>query len=203
MARIVVAATEATPDAPGSGFIPPCTAEQALELAQAALDDTVRIASSTGHPVTVVLDVTSPLTAPAGAAELRPELDDEDERIAAGLVDGDGPVLVLRARTPQVTEAVVADLLEALDGPYGDAVAALTVDESWWALGLARPEPSALLGLPMRGPGSGTHLLDRLHGLGLALGLGERLLAAETHDDLAPVAEQAATGRFTAAFGTL
>ena len=48
----------------------------------------------------------------------------------------------------------------------------------------------ALLGLPVHGPGSGTHLLDRIHGLGLALGLADRLLAVERFDDAVTIAAE-------------
>ncbi len=54
----------------------------------------------------------------------------------------------------------------------------------------------AVLGLPVRGPGSGTHLLDRVHGLGLALGLADRLLAAERFDDATAIASEIPDSEF-------
>ncbi|MEO1061577.1 MAG: glycosyltransferase [Actinomycetota bacterium] len=190
MRTLLIAATEPDPTRPGAGFSPPCPPVEASELAQAALDQTAATARSVGADrLAVVLDPGSPLTVD-GLETLRPEADEEDERVAASLATCDGPTLVVRSRTPQVTAAQLHDAFEALDGPYGDALVGLTVDESWWALGLATPDPMALLGLPLRGAGSGTHLLDRVHGLGLALGLADRLLAAERFDDAVAIAQQ-------------
>lgn len=201
MPRIVVAATEIVAEAPGSGFVPPFSADTALALAQAALADTEAAARACGSSVTVLLDGTSPLTTELPV--VRSPLDGEDQRLASVLVGDDGPVLIVRSRTPQVTPELLTDLLATLDGPYGDAVVGLTVDESWWALGLARPDPTVLVGVPARGETSGRHLLDRLHGLGLAVGLAERLLAAETHDDVREVAAQAGPGRFSTEVASL
>lgn len=203
MPTVLIAATEALPTAPGRELVPETTGDAGIRLVQAIIDDTVAAARSVTDEVVVVLDPDSPLSTPEGARDVRPETDDEDERLAAGLVDLDGPVLILRNRTPQVTGPVVRDLLDSLQGPFGDAVCGLTVDEAWWAVGLARPDPAALLGIPTRGTGSGRHLLDRLHGLGLALGLADRLLAAETPDDLAAVAAEAEGGRFAAVVADL
>lgn len=203
MRTLLIAATEIDPERPGTGFTPPCAPGPAAQLAQAALDQTLATAWSVGvDRVTVVLDRGSTLT--VGDAEvLAPEGDEEDERVGAAIASCEGPTLVIRSRTPQVTAAQLSDALDALTGPYGDALIGLTVDDSWWALGLAAPDPMAVLGLPMRGAGSGTHLLDRVHGLGLALGLTDRLLAAERFDDAVAVAEQIPDSSFAAVVGEL
>ncbi len=190
MRTVLIAATEADPAQPGVCFTPPCSATDARRLAQASLDQTVEAAfEAAPERVAVVLDPGSPL-AVGGVEVVAPEADEEDERIGTALATCSGPTLLVRARTPQLTVRRVVDGLEALDGPFGDAVVGLTVDESWWVLGLAAPDPMALLGLPMRGSGSGTHLLDRLHGLGLAIGLADRLLAAERFDDATAIASE-------------
>jgi glycosyltransferase A (GT-A) superfamily protein (DUF2064 family) len=200
---ILIAATETDPGRPGAGFSPPCSTESAGRLAQAALDQTLVAArAADADRVAVVLDPGSALTA-TEVEVIVPEADEEDERLGTAIASSKGPMLVVRARTPQVTAAQLTDALEALDGPYGDALIGLTVDESWWVLGLAAPDAMALLGLPVRGPGSGTHLLDRVHGLGLALGLTDRLLAAERFDDAIAVAEEIPGTAFAAVVAEL
>ncbi|MEM8902099.1 MAG: DUF2064 domain-containing protein [Actinomycetota bacterium] len=198
MSTVLITATEPEPTRPGSGFVPPCSDDDGRRLAQAALDATIASVSTVDVARTViVLDPESPLTT-GGLEVLRPDADEEDERVGAAVAACDGPLVIVRPWTPQMGRGLITDALEALDGPYGDAVVGLTVDGSWWLLGLAEPDPMAVLGLPLRGAGAGAHLLDRIHGLGLALGLTDRLLAVERLDDAIAVAAELPGSDFAA-----
>lgn len=127
--------------------------------------------------------------------------DDPSERIGAAVAAASGPVLLVRPFVDEVTAAHLTDAVGSLGGPWGDAVVGLTVDERWWLLGLQRPDPMAVLGLPLEGSGVGAHLLDRLHGLGLALGVTDRLREVASMEDLREVASERPDGPLAARFG--
>ncbi len=82
---VLIAATEADPSRPGSGFVPPCSVDDAARIAQASLDRTVAVArQSDPERLLVVLDPDSALGAD-GVEVVAPAADEEDERIAAAL----------------------------------------------------------------------------------------------------------------------
>ncbi len=112
-----------------------------------------------------------------------------DARVAEAMVAAATPVLVVRTVVPQVRRSQIEDAVGSLGGPYGDAVVGLTDDDGWWALGLASPDPLAVLGVPFTGESAGRHLLDRVHGLGLATGLLDRMVAVGSPADLRSVVE--------------
>jgi uncharacterized protein len=135
----------------------------AAPLLAACVRDTVAAAGSGGRDV-VVLD--------------RAPGEDETvvEVVAGALAGSAGPAVILGPTTPQLTPALVREAVEAVEDPWHEAVVGLTDEEGFWGLGLARWDPMALAGLPLGADQAGRYLLDRLHGLGLMVGLLPRLL---------------------------
>lgn len=126
-----------------------------------------------------------------------------DEQLGLVLADDvERPLLCVRADlAPHAGAPRIADAVDSLGGPWGDAVIGLTVNGPWWALGLQRPDPHAVLGVPQEGAESGGFQLDRLHALGLALGMLDRLVAVERPDDARLVAASDPGSPFAGALG--
>jgi glycosyltransferase A (GT-A) superfamily protein (DUF2064 family) len=71
-------------------------------------------------------------------------------------------------------------------------------DGGFWALGLARPDPDLVVGVPMSRPCTGTLQLGRLIDAGLRIGLLPLLRDVDTAGCAAAVAAQAPHSRFAA-----
>jgi len=201
--RLVVVARAPVPGRCKTRLCPPLTPAEAALVAEAALADT--------------------LEAVAGAASCRPllALDGEpgdwfhpgfdlvaqrggglDERLAAAFEDAAGPAVVIGMDTPQVTSALLRRAVAVLSDPEVDAVLGPAVDGGWWALGLRRPDPNALLGVPMSTPWTGRFQQARLRALGLRVrGLPARRDVDRIGDALA-VAAEAPASRFAAAMSS-
>ena len=125
-----------------------------------------------------------------------------DERLAAAFEDfGGGPALIVGMDTPQLTGALLADALAALDD-Y-DAVLGPATDGGYWGIGLRRADARALVGVPM----SVDHTLAaqrmRLGELGLTVADAATLVDVDTIEDAALVATQAPGTAFARAFAGL
>ncbi|MCX3061900.1 TIGR04282 family arsenosugar biosynthesis glycosyltransferase, partial [Streptomyces beihaiensis] len=125
-----------------------------------------------------------------------------DERIAAAFEDtaGTGPCLLIGMDTPQLAAdpsplapALAPDAWRECDAWFGPAV-----DGGFWALGLARPEPALVRGVPMSTASTGAAQRARLTGAGLRVRDLPRLLDVDAADDAARVAVLAPHGRFAA-----
>jgi hypothetical protein len=182
---------------------PPCTPEMAARIAAAALIDTVEAVRATECARrVVVLDG-------VGSPEITGDLDviqqrggGLDERLAALFDDVGGPALVLAMDTPQVTPALLGSAVGRLDAGE-DAVLGLASDGGYWAIGLARPEPACLVGIPMHDARTGTAQLARLRSRGLAVSLLPTLRDVDTFDDAQIVAAEIPGSRFAHAVGAV
>ncbi|MBF8192787.1 DUF2064 domain-containing protein [Nonomuraea sp. K274] len=126
-----------------------------------------------------------------------------DERLAWAFEDVHArrpiPILLVGMDTPQLTPALLVQAAEALTGH--DAVFGPAADGGFWLLGLRRPDPARLLGVPMSRPDTGAAQLRRLRGLSVAM-----LPCLTDVDDAADarvVAEQAPHTRFAAVLARL
>ena len=182
---------------------PPCTPAEAAALAEAALRDTLAAMARAGRGIrrAIVLD-----GAPgpwAGDAEVIAQRGAGlDERLAHAFTDlGPAPALIVGMDTPQLTGALLAETLAALD--HHDAVLGPATDGGYWGIGLRHPDPRALLGVPM----SAGHTLAaqrlRLSALGLHVAETTTLVDVDTIGDAAVVAAQAPDTRFAHAFARL
>jgi hypothetical protein len=186
---------------------PPCTPEEAAELAEAALRDTLAAmagaAELAGRPVrrAIVLDG-APGAWVDGEHVIAQRGDGLDERLAAAFADlGEGPALIVGMDTPQLTGALLADALAALDDH--DAVLGPATDGGYWGIGLRRADPRALVGVPMSVDHTLAAQRTRLRELGLAVADAATLVDVDTIADAALVATQAPGTSFARTFAGL
>lgn len=145
---------------------PPCTAEQAAELAGAALADTLAaVAATPAERRVVVLDGEVGPWLDGGFEVIPQRGEGLAERLAAAFCDVGCPALVVGMDTPQVTPRMLSGALDALAG--ADAVIGPARDGGYWAIGLRRGDDSVFAGVPMSEPTTCAVQRERLRALGL------------------------------------
>lgn len=199
--------------APVSGRVktrlcPPFTFDQAAQLAEAALCDTLAaVAATPAVARTVVLDGAPGAWLPPSFEVLPQRGDGLDERLAAAYDDGwahcPAPLLLIGMDTPQVTPSLLTGAADALLSDGTEAVLGLADDGGWWALGLRRPDASLLRGVPMSTDRTGAAQHARLVSAGLRVGMLPAMTDVDTADDARTVAEQCPSSRFAAALHAL
>ena len=145
---------------------PPCTPEQAAALAEAALRDTLDAVRATpAARRVVVLDGAPGPWLGAGFDVIAQRGAGLDERLAAAFDDVGGPTFLVGMDTPQVTPALLAAGLRALDD--APASLGLSTDGGYWGIGFAAPDAAALIGVPMSVDDTGAAQRARLIERGL------------------------------------
>lgn len=191
---LLVIAKEPRPGRVKTRLTPPFTPAEAAALAEAALADTLAaVAATPARRRVLVLDgVPGPWlppgfdVVPQGAGEL-------DERLADAFARCAGPALLIGMDTPQVTPGLLGADFHDCDAYFGPAE-----DGGFWALGLARPEPALLRGVPMSTPVTGAVQRERLVTAGLRVRDLPPLRDVDTAADARAVAALAPQGRFAA-----
>jgi hypothetical protein len=98
----------------------------------------------------LVLDGKAGPWLPAGF-DIVPQCDGHlDERLAAAFAAVRGPALLIGMDTPQVTPRLLTVGWHGTDAVFGPAAAG-----GFWALGLRKPDPALLRGVPMSAPATG------------------------------------------------
>jgi len=196
---VIVLAKAPVPGRVKTRLCPPCDPEQAAELAEAALVDTLRaVAATRCERRVLVLDGAPGPWLPARFEVLPQRGSGLDERLAHAFTDtGTGGVLI-GMDTPQLTPARLTATLRALDAADVDAVLGPAVDGGWWALGLRTPDPAVFLGVPMSTPHTGDAQRARLHELRLRTAALPTLRDVDDLDDALAVARTAPDSRFAA-----
>jgi rSAM/selenodomain-associated transferase 1 len=195
---LLVIAKAPVPGRVKTRLCPPCTPVQAAELARAALRDTLAAAAATqraGRRV-LLLDGEPGPWVPRGFEVVPQRGFGLAERLAHGFADVGGPALLIGMDTPQVTPALLAASVRALEAPGVDAVLGPAADGGWWALGLRRPEPRALSGVPMSTPDTCRRQRRRLASLGLRCAALPVLRDVDTIGDALAVAREAPSPAF-------
>ena len=194
---VVVLAKAPVPGRVKTRLCPPCDHQQAAELAEAALVDTLTAVSATPCRRRVLaLDGTPGPWLPAGLEVLTQRGDGLADRLANAFADlGEGGLLI-GMDTPQVTPAQLTASLRALHSPGVEAVLGPAVDGGWWSIGLRTPDASAFRGVPMSTPSTGAAQHARLQGLGLRTVLLPSLRDVDDFDDAVAVARDAGDTRF-------
>lgn len=170
---------------------PPFGPRAAAELAEAALADTLRAARGVpGVDVVCVLDGRPGPWLPAATAVLPQRTGPLAARLAGAFADcgqaGRRPVLLIGMDTPQVGSARLGAALAALAG--AGAVLGRSSDGGWWALGLRRPDPALVAGVPTSTPWTGELQYQQLRGAGLRVAHLEVLRDVDTAADADRVA---------------
>ena len=195
--HILIMAKAPVPGRVKTRLCPPCTPEEAAEVAEAALADTLETAARCGADRRIVaLDGEPGPWLPPGFVVVAQRGRGLDERLGAAWHDAGGAGFQIGMDTPQLTAADLDDALARLDRPgRAPAVLGPAVDGGWWGVGMARPHPDAFAGVPMSTSRTGAAQRARLE----ALGMDVELLAAgrdiDTVDDLLAVSAGMGRGR--------
>ncbi|MFE1377943.1 DUF2064 domain-containing protein [Streptomyces sp. NPDC058740] len=194
MTTLLVIAKEPRPGRVKTRLTPPFTPREAAALAEASLADTLCAAARVpADRHVLVLDGRPGPWLPPGFAVVPQARGGLDVRLAAAFASCRGPALLIGMDTPQVTPDLLAPALRwvSYDAWFGPAA-----DGGFWALGLARPAPSLLLGVPMSAPDTGAVQYARLRAAGLRVGGLPVLRDVDTAPDAREVAAAAPGTRF-------
>jgi uncharacterized protein len=201
---IVVIAKAPAPGRSKTRLCPPCTPEQAAELAAAALRDTLAaVGAAPARRRIVALDGDPDGWLPPGF-ELHPQRGAGlGERLGDALVATGGPALVVGMDTPQLSPALLRLAAGLLGEPGVDAVLGPAFDGGYWTIGLRRPDPAVFDGVPMSSEHTGAAQRSRLAELGLRTAELPELRDVDTIEDAVSVARERPTTRFAAALRRL
>ncbi|MFD7292484.1 DUF2064 domain-containing protein [Streptomyces sp. NPDC059897] len=191
---LLVIAKEPLPGRVKTRLTPPFTPQEAAELAEAALADTLEaVAEAPAARRVLVLDGAPGPWLPPGFEVVPQCAGGLDERLAAAFAQCDGPALLIGMDTPQVRPDLLTVDFADCDAWFGPAL-----DGGFWALGLAEPDPELLRGVPMSTAHTGAAQRARLVEAGLTVRDLPPLRDVDTAEDAAAVAAQAPHGRFAA-----
>jgi rSAM/selenodomain-associated transferase 1 len=199
LTSLLVIAKAPVPGRVKTRLSPPCTPEEAAELAVAALADTLAAAMRVRRAArrVIVLDGEPGPWIPAGFEVLPQRGDGLAERLAAAFADAGGAAFLVGMDTPQVTPALLDAGLAALD--RADAVFGAALDGGYWGIGLRRPDPAVFRDVPMSAATTAAVQRARLAELGLRTAVLPPLRDVDTIDDARAVAAQAPGSRFAEA----
>lgn len=225
LVSVLVMAKAPVPGRVKTRLCPPCTPVEAAMLAEAALADTLENVLATGAPIgrkVVVLDGQPGPWLPPGFEVIRQLGGSLDERLghAVAAVDNfDGPLqrpvegagahpvaapaLLIGMDTPQVGTREIEAAAQLLLTRGVDAVLGLAEDGGWWALGLRRPDPKAVVGVPMSQPWTGAAQRQRLDDLGLVVADLAQARDVDSVADAEAVAALIPNSRFARALDTV
>jgi uncharacterized protein len=169
---LVVIAKEPVPGRVKTRLCPPCSPVEAARVAEAALADTLDAAvGSRADRVVLALDGRPGAWCPRRVTVIDQGHGTLDRRLARAwsLVAVGGPVLQIGMDTPQVSAADLDRAMATLTADQVDAVLGPATDGGWWALGMRRPRPDAVLGVPTSRPDTGARQAARLAALGMRM----------------------------------
>jgi uncharacterized protein len=203
-AQLVVMAKSPVPGRVKTRLTPPFSPQQAARLAEAALRDTLATAArvpAARH--TIALDGAPGRWLPGCFDVIAQSAGGLDERIAAALAAVHAglpvPVVLIGMDTPQLSTELLAAALRPLAAGTADAVFGPADDGGFWLLGLRRPDPDLVRGVPMSTDRTGDLQFARLAAARLRIRRLPRLRDVDNATDAAVVARQAPGSRFAAA----
>jgi len=184
---LIVLAKEPRPGRVKTRLCPPLSPQGAAALAEAALVTTLdEVAQTAATRRVLALDGAPGHWLPGGFEVIGQRGAAHDERIANAFADCGEAALLIGMDSPQVTPALLDHGLRALADT--DAVLGLAEDGGWWGMGLRRPDPDAVRGVPMSRPDTGQRQLSRLRLLGLDVATLAVLRDVDTIEDARHVA---------------
>ena len=205
--QLLVLAKEPIPGLVKTRLCPPLSHQQAAQVTEACLADTLEAAVATGADrVVLVLAGTVGDWCPPGVDVVAQTTGSLGDRLSGAWSAVDGPAVQIGMDTPQVTpaqlDAAMARLADHLEGGP-DALLGHATDGGWWLLGLRRWIPGVFTGVPMSTDTTGKLQQARLRQLGLAVECAMTLRDIDTLEDLAAVAATAPHTRVAGVFRTL
>jgi glycosyltransferase A (GT-A) superfamily protein (DUF2064 family) len=197
--QLLVLAKAPVPGRVKTRLCPPYPPAEAARLAAAAIDDVLAAVRATPAARRVLVLDGDPVLVDTAGLEVVPQVPGPlDVRLAAAFAAaGGGPAVLIGMDTPQVTPRLLGRAGGAL--ARSDACLGLATDGGWWALGLRRPDPALLLGVPCSLPTTGSRQLGRLLRAGLSVTRLPRLRDVDVPADAVAVAAAAPDTRFAAA----
>ncbi|WP_433412042.1 TIGR04282 family arsenosugar biosynthesis glycosyltransferase [Microtetraspora malaysiensis] len=191
---LLVIAKEPLPGRVKTRLVPPYTFEQAAQLAEAALSDTLAVVLTVPACRRVlILEGRPGPWLPDGFDVIPQSGGTLDERLASAFAAVRGPALLIGMDTPQVAPELLAVEWDGVDAWFGPAA-----DGGFWALGLRVPDPDLVRGVPVSTPDTGAAQLLRLRAAGLRVAVLPLLRDVDTAEDAAAVAALAPGTRFAA-----
>jgi glycosyltransferase A (GT-A) superfamily protein (DUF2064 family) len=200
--RLIVVAKEPVPGRVKTRLCPPCSPVEAAWVAEAALADTLDSALASGADrVVLALDGRPGPWCPGRVVVIGQGPGSLDRRLAHAWSQGAGcgPALQVGMDTPQVSAVDLNRAMAALHDDQVDAVLGPATDGGWWALGMRRPRPEAVLGVPTSLPDTGARQAARLAALGMCTRPLELQSDIDTWPDAVAVAMRAPATRVAAA----
>lgn len=190
---LVVIAKEPVPGRVKTRLCPPCTPEQAAEVARACLLDT--FATVAAVPVgrrVVALEGSVGDWLPGDVEVVEQGGGGLDERLGRILAGSDAPTLIIGMDTPHLGAARLGAAVRALCRPGVDAVLGPAPDGGYWCIGMARPCRDAVVGVPMSTARTFREQLSRLVGMGLGVQLVDTVRDIDEFPDAVAAAAEAA-----------
>ena len=196
---LVVIAKAPAPGQSKTRLCPPCTPDEAAELAAAALADTLAVVAATpARRRLLALDGKLAVT-PPDFEVIEQRGSGLGERLGHALAAAEGPALVIGMDTPQLTPATLADAAARLT--RGDVAAVLgpALDGGYWAIGLQTPDPAVFEDVPMSSVATYVAQQRRLRQLGVTVASLPPLRDIDTIADARAVARAFPRTAFAAA----
>jgi uncharacterized protein len=203
-AQLLLIAKAPVPGTVKTRLCPPCTPQQAAQLAEAALLDTVTALSGTGATVcTLVLEGNWPL--PAGWRMVRQRGIGLGARLANAFADAaipGVPSFLVGMDTPQLNPLLINDALRTLSS--ADAALGMCADGGWWGLGLHDAAAATVLrDVPMSTVDTGQQTRIALERLGLRVSALPPMVDVDTIAEATLVADEHPQTRFATALRSL
>ena len=202
-ACLIVIAKAPVPGLAKTRLTPPLTPEQAANLAEASLLDTLHAVLATPAARRILALEGEPGSwLPSGFEVVRQRGGGLADRLAGAFEDAGTPAFLVAMDTPQITPELLAGALGRLDDPDGpDAVLGPAPDGGYWGIGLRRPDAAVFEGIPMSSTYTGSLQHERLTALELSTELLSELEDVDTLAEARAVALAAPGTRFAAALG--
>jgi uncharacterized protein len=202
-AQLIIIAKEPVPGRVKTRLTPPFTPEEAAALAEAALIDTQHAAAAVPvRRLVLALDGRPGRWLVPGFDVIAQRGAGLDERLAWAFTDSWAalavPMVLIGMDTPQLTPALLSAAVAPLADGTADAVFGPADDGGFWLLGLRRPDPALLLGVPMSTPRTGAVQLARLDRAGLRVAMLPSLTDVDTVTEAESVAAQCPDSLFAA-----
>jgi len=201
--QLLVLAKEPRPGHAKTRLVPALSAQQASEVARAALLDTLAAVAAVPVARRVLVLDGAPDQLPTAGFDVLPQSGGNlNARLAAAFCDSWAgtdrwagtalPMLLVGMDTPQVTPALLTEAAGLLLRADGGAVLGCAEDGGWWSLGLLAPLPGAFDGVPMSTGATGAAQAARLVALGLRPARLPVLRDLDHVEDIAPIAAELA-----------
>ena len=198
--QLLVFAKQPVPGRVKTRLCPPCTHRQAAAVATAALRDTIAAADAAPWERRTLV-INGRCKPPPGWAVAPQRGAGMGERIASAFADtavGAVPSLLIGMDTPQVTPALLAEVVDGLR--HADAVLGPAEDGGWWTLALREPHHASVVrDVAMSTQATGALTAAALRRRGLTIHMAPTLCDVDTAVDAWAVARACPAGQFAAA----